>query len=67
MKPVTINGVRFFPQQEKLLYMLKPGDQFKSKMSPELYTINTSGEFIDSKGNPKSFPEKMPVVPMKKF
>jgi len=67
MKPVTINGERFFPQQEKLLSMLSPGDQFKTKNGAELYTISKSGELIDSKGDPKWFPEKMPVVPMKKF
>jgi len=67
MKPVTINGERYFPQQEKLLSMLSPGDQFKTKNGAELYTISESGELVDSKGDPAYFPEKMPVVPMKKF
>ncbi len=66
MKPIPYNGKRLFPQTQRFLKDLNPGDLFQIKHSPDVYTVQADG-IVNQNGDIKYLPTQMPVIPLKAF
>lgn len=65
-KPITHKGMKLFPQSQRFLKDLNPGDYFQVKHSPDVYTVQKEG-IVNQDGEPKFLPSQMPIVPLKAF
>jgi hypothetical protein len=67
MRPFAVEGIKYFPQKEQLLFMLEPGSKFKTKTGNEIYSVVSKSVYQDSTGKQIDLNDRIPVTPLKTF
>jgi len=66
-KVLLKDGKKLFPSVERFLCDLLPGEMFKTRFNPTVYTVFIDGTIRNECGEVAYLPSQMPVVLLKQY